>query len=75
MLDGDRPESWLHGPVDHWVEELVRLARELRFDDFMLWPDHDDVLGQTERFAAEVVPAARERLGPGDPSDPMRSRR
>jgi alkanesulfonate monooxygenase SsuD/methylene tetrahydromethanopterin reductase-like flavin-dependent oxidoreductase (luciferase family) len=52
-------DGWLRGPVDHWVEELVRLARELRFDGFILWPDHPDVLGQTERFATDVVPQVR----------------
>ena len=28
----------------------------------VLWPDHEDVLGQTERFAAEVVPEVRAAL-------------
>jgi alkanesulfonate monooxygenase SsuD/methylene tetrahydromethanopterin reductase-like flavin-dependent oxidoreductase (luciferase family) len=61
IADGD-VTGWLHGPVDHWVEELVRLARNLRFDGFVLWHDHEDVLGQTERFAREVAPAVREQL-------------
>jgi hypothetical protein len=61
ILD-DGGATWLHGPVDHWVEELVGLARRLRFDGFVLWPDHDDVLGQTERFATEVVPQVRREL-------------
>ena len=55
-------EGWLRGPVEHWTEELVRLVRELRFDGFVLWPDDEDVLGQTERFASEVVPRVREAL-------------
>ena len=50
--------SWLHGPVDHWVEELERLM-ELGFDGFVMWADHPDVLAQTERFATEVAPAIR----------------
>jgi alkanesulfonate monooxygenase SsuD/methylene tetrahydromethanopterin reductase-like flavin-dependent oxidoreductase (luciferase family) len=54
--------GWLHGPVDHWVEEVTRLVRDLGFDGIVLWPDHDDVLGQTERFAGEVVPAVRAAL-------------
>jgi alkanesulfonate monooxygenase SsuD/methylene tetrahydromethanopterin reductase-like flavin-dependent oxidoreductase (luciferase family) len=62
VVDGE-VSSWLHGPVEHWVEELVALVRDLRFDGFVLWVDHEDVLGQTERFAAEVVPAVREALG------------
>ena len=57
-----RSPSWLHGPVEHWVEELVRLVRDLRFDGLVLWTDHEDVLGQTERFAGEVVPAVRAAL-------------
>jgi alkanesulfonate monooxygenase SsuD/methylene tetrahydromethanopterin reductase-like flavin-dependent oxidoreductase (luciferase family) len=55
-------EGWLRGPTAHWTEELVRLVRELRFDGFVLWPDDEDVLGQTERFASEVVPRVREAL-------------
>jgi alkanesulfonate monooxygenase SsuD/methylene tetrahydromethanopterin reductase-like flavin-dependent oxidoreductase (luciferase family) len=61
ILDGDG-DGWLHGPVDHWVEELARLVRELRFDAFVLGPDHEDPLSQTERFATEVVPRVREAL-------------
>ena len=55
-------EGWLRGPAAHWTEELVRLVRELRFDGFVLWPDDEDVLGQTERFASEVVPRVRGAL-------------
>ena len=58
ITDGAQ-DGWLHGPVEHWVEELGRLTRELRFDGFVMWPDHDDVIGQTERFAGEVAPAVR----------------
>ena len=36
--------------------------RDHRFDGFVLWPK-EDPLGQTERFAREVVPAVREALG------------
>jgi alkanesulfonate monooxygenase SsuD/methylene tetrahydromethanopterin reductase-like flavin-dependent oxidoreductase (luciferase family) len=63
ITDGEQ-EGWLRGPADHWVQELVRLARELRFDGFVLWPDHEDPLGQTERFASEVAPSVRETLEP-----------
>jgi alkanesulfonate monooxygenase SsuD/methylene tetrahydromethanopterin reductase-like flavin-dependent oxidoreductase (luciferase family) len=55
----DAHNGWLQGPVEHWVEELVRLVQELRFDGFIFWPDHPAVLEQTERFATEVVPAVR----------------
>jgi alkanesulfonate monooxygenase SsuD/methylene tetrahydromethanopterin reductase-like flavin-dependent oxidoreductase (luciferase family) len=62
ILDG-AAEGWLRGPPEVWVEELVRLVRELRFDGFVVWPDHEDALGQTERFAREVAPAVREAVG------------
>jgi alkanesulfonate monooxygenase SsuD/methylene tetrahydromethanopterin reductase-like flavin-dependent oxidoreductase (luciferase family) len=52
-------EGWLHGPPEHWVQELTRLHTELRFDGFVMWPDHEDTLGQTERFATEVAPEVR----------------
>ena len=57
--------SWLHGPVEHWVEELTKLCRDLRFDGMILWVDDEDVLGQTERFATEVVPAVRDAIARG----------
>jgi alkanesulfonate monooxygenase SsuD/methylene tetrahydromethanopterin reductase-like flavin-dependent oxidoreductase (luciferase family) len=62
IVDGPMTE-WLHGPVEHWVEELTRLVRDLRFDGVVLWCDHDDVLGQTERFAREVAPKVRAVFG------------
>ena len=52
--DGD---GWLRGPAEHWVEEITKLARDLRFDGFVAWFDHEDQLGQTELFATEVAPA------------------
>ena len=61
IADGD-VTGWLHGPVEHWAQELSRLVRDMRFDGFILWPDDPDVLGQTERFATEVVPAVRAGL-------------
>jgi alkanesulfonate monooxygenase SsuD/methylene tetrahydromethanopterin reductase-like flavin-dependent oxidoreductase (luciferase family) len=48
------------GPVDQWVDGLEELTRELGFDTFMFWGEGDQ---QLDRFAREVVPAARERLG------------
>ena len=57
-------EGWLRGPADHWVEEIVKLVRDLRFDGFVAWFDDEDQLGQTERFAREVVPAVRDALAP-----------
>ena len=40
----------------------TRLVTELRFDGLVLWPEHDDPLGQTERFATEVVPRVRSAI-------------
>ena len=55
IVDGE-VTGWLHGPVEHWVEELTKLVTELRFDGLVLWADHDDPLGQTERFASRLCP-------------------
>ena len=55
--DGD-VSDWLHGPPEHWIEELRRLMA-MGFDGFVFWADHPDVLGQTERFAKEIAPAVR----------------
>jgi hypothetical protein len=55
-------DGWLRGPVDHWVEQLVRLVEKYRFDGFVLWSDDEDTVGQTERFATEVAPAVRAAL-------------
>ena len=55
--------GWLHGPVEHWVQELGALMSDLGFTGAVLWVDHEDALGQTERFAREVVPAVRAALG------------
>ena len=61
IVDGE-VTGWLHGPVEHWVEELTKLVTESRFDGIVLWADHDDPLGQTERFASEVVPRVRDAI-------------
>jgi alkanesulfonate monooxygenase SsuD/methylene tetrahydromethanopterin reductase-like flavin-dependent oxidoreductase (luciferase family) len=53
--------DFLDGPVDHWVETLVSMARDHGFDGFVLWPK-EDPLRQTERFGTEVVPAVRAEL-------------
>ncbi|MEA2448820.1 MAG: hypothetical protein QOG63_752, partial [Thermoleophilaceae bacterium] len=60
ITDGEATD-FLDGPVDHWVERLVSLVRDHRFDGFVLWPKQDP-LAQIERFGGEVVPAVREAL-------------
>ncbi len=47
------------GPVDQWVEDITELAVSYAFDTFVFWGDGDR---QLDRFAQEVVPAAREQL-------------
>ena len=58
---GDEHRGPLDGPVEHWVEELTRLAVELGMDTFIYWPSEDHVR-QVELFAGEVVPAVREAV-------------
>ena len=58
-------EGWLRGPAEHWAEELVRLVSDLRFDGFVVSVDRDDMLGQTERFATDIVPIVRAALSSG----------
>jgi alkanesulfonate monooxygenase SsuD/methylene tetrahydromethanopterin reductase-like flavin-dependent oxidoreductase (luciferase family) len=58
-IEPNRGEGFV-GPVSYWVEELARLV-EVGMDAFVFWPAHDEER-QTELFAAEVIPAAREAL-------------
>ena len=60
--EGERGEIPLVGPVDHWVETLSRWATEIGTDSFILYPNEGSA-DQVRRFAAEVAPAVRERLG------------
>jgi alkanesulfonate monooxygenase SsuD/methylene tetrahydromethanopterin reductase-like flavin-dependent oxidoreductase (luciferase family) len=60
IRDGPTREL-LQGPPDHWIEMLRSFVVELGFDGFVFSPA-EDVLGQIERFAQEVVPGVRERV-------------
>ena len=60
--EGDRGELPLIGPVDHWVTTLSSWASEIGTDSFILYPA-DGSADQVRRFAAEVAPAVRERVG------------
>ena len=62
ITDGGH-DDWLKGPAEHWAEELAALAAGDGFDGFVFWSADPDVIGQTERFATEVVPAVRAALG------------
>jgi alkanesulfonate monooxygenase SsuD/methylene tetrahydromethanopterin reductase-like flavin-dependent oxidoreductase (luciferase family) len=48
--------------VAGWVDLLTRLATEQPFTTFVLWPEHAGEQ-QVRRFAEEVAPAVRERVG------------
>lgn len=52
----------LHGPAEHWIDELSRFVRELGFDTLLFWPREGDPVEQLERFAGEVVPGVLARL-------------
>ena len=60
--EGERGEIPLVGPVDHWVDTLSRWATEIGTDSFILYPNEGSA-EQVRRFAAEVAPGVRERLG------------
>jgi hypothetical protein len=67
VLDLGRPDTQLeepkpgmiYGPVDHWVEEILRFYRDYRQDTFIFWPNAGNEPLQIEAFAKEVVPAAK----------------
>ena len=61
MITDGRVRERLDGPPDHWIETLTGFVLELGFDTFIFSPS-DDVVGQIERFAQEVVPGVREAV-------------
>ena len=61
MITDDPVRERLDGPPDHWIETLTDFVLELGFDTFIFSPS-DDVVGQIERFAQEVVPGVREAV-------------
>ncbi len=60
ITDGSA-EGDFDGPVARWVEQLVHLHRDLRFDSVSVWPQ-GDVDAQVRRFIEEVAPAVRAAL-------------
>jgi alkanesulfonate monooxygenase SsuD/methylene tetrahydromethanopterin reductase-like flavin-dependent oxidoreductase (luciferase family) len=64
IIDGPA-RALLHGPAEHWVQELSRFAIDLGFDAFVLWPSGDPI-EQTERFARDVAPAVRDAVTRGE---------
>lgn len=62
IAEGEPGEVPLSGPVDHWVETLSSWATDIGIDSFILYPA-DGGVDQVRRYAAEVAPAVRERVG------------
>ena len=58
ITDGETM-GMLQGPVNQWVEELTNLSITYGFDTFIFWGEGE---GQLQRFAEEVVPAARTQI-------------
>ena len=58
----DRQPNNIYGPVEHWVEQIVRFYLDYRQDTFIFWPVAGNQLLQVEAFAREVVPAVRAQL-------------
>jgi alkanesulfonate monooxygenase SsuD/methylene tetrahydromethanopterin reductase-like flavin-dependent oxidoreductase (luciferase family) len=57
--DGSAP---VRGTPDQWAALIARLATEQPFRCVIFWPEQGTV-AQVERFATEVVPAARALIG------------
>ena len=62
ITDGGRGDDLLTGPVEHWVATLASWATEIGIDSFIFWAADGDA-NQVRRFADEVAPAVRERVG------------
>jgi alkanesulfonate monooxygenase SsuD/methylene tetrahydromethanopterin reductase-like flavin-dependent oxidoreductase (luciferase family) len=58
IITGGARNGHLHGPATYWVDELSRLAIDMRMDAFVFWPAQEPT-AQLRRFAEEVVPAVR----------------
>lgn len=55
-------EKGIFGDVDFWVDKLSEFHEIYRQDTFNFWPQSEEPYDQIERFAAEVIPAVRERF-------------
>ncbi len=62
IVEGERGEAPLTGPVEHWVTTIASWAEDVGIDSFILYAQDGDA-DQVRRFAAEVAPAVRERVG------------
>jgi len=61
-ITDERGDDLLTGPVEHWVATLASWATEIGIDSFIFWAADGDA-NQVRRFADEVAPAVRERVG------------
>lgn len=52
----------IEGTATYWADQLVRLYTDYRQDTFIFW-GNGDVEQQIEKFAQDVVPAVKERVG------------
>lgn len=55
-------EGFLRGPARQWVDDLLRLHDDYRFETFIFWGE-GDFAEQMRRFAEDVAPAVREARG------------
>jgi alkanesulfonate monooxygenase SsuD/methylene tetrahydromethanopterin reductase-like flavin-dependent oxidoreductase (luciferase family) len=62
ITDGELGDGLLTGSVEHWVTTLASWATEIGIDSFIFWAADGDA-NQVRRFADEVAPAVRERVG------------
>ncbi|REF00953.1 LLM class flavin-dependent oxidoreductase [Thermomonospora umbrina] len=61
-IDVSSGSAPVRGTPDQWAELIARMAAETPFTTFIFWPEQETI-GQLERFAGEVVPAARALVG------------
>jgi alkanesulfonate monooxygenase SsuD/methylene tetrahydromethanopterin reductase-like flavin-dependent oxidoreductase (luciferase family) len=59
---GQQEGNNIYGPVQQWVDEIVRLYHDYRQDTFIFWPVAGNEWLQIEAFGREVVPAVKEAL-------------
>jgi alkanesulfonate monooxygenase SsuD/methylene tetrahydromethanopterin reductase-like flavin-dependent oxidoreductase (luciferase family) len=62
ITDGDRGDDPLTGPRDHWIGTLARWVDEIGIDSYVFWAPEGSP-EQVRRFAIEVVPGVRARIG------------
>ena len=61
-ITDERGDDLLTGAVEHWATTLASWATDIGIDSFIFWAADGDA-NQVRRFADEVAPAVRERVG------------